>query len=518
MFHAKIERDAESIAPDGRAWWQTRVAAILLILAAAIPLVYPAIPPLVDVPGHMGQYRVELDLAGSPDLQRYFTFHWRLIGNLGVDLLVIPLSKLFGLEFATKLIVITIPSLTVAGFLAVAKQVHGRLPPTALLALPLAYSQPMNYGFVNFTLGIALALLAFAGWLRLAEQRRFRLRALVFAPLSILLFIVHTYGWAFLGVLTFANEFVSVRQRQKGWLAAVGISIRRCLVLALPLAMIVAWRGDAGVPMFPMWPGLKIKAFWLISVFRYNNRDLEMGLAFLAYCIFPFIILRSRPLLSRSLLTAAGLLLAVFLILPWIVFGSHFADMRLAAYLLATAILAVGASQATSRTASRIALTGAIFYAAFLTMRAVQFAHVADDQQRQLAALAHIPDGARVVTLVGNDCGNDWDLPINSHLGSYIIVRRSGFSNDQWLTPDANLLGLRDILQDRFASDPSQMVWQSSCRPSIFQPVDSALAAVNEGSARYLWLIDVRPANQRALGPWRKLWSDKKSALYRRAA
>src|SRR5919112_594789 len=64
------------------------------ILAAAIPLLYPAIPPLVDLLGHMGRYRVELDLSHSPWLSHYYGFQWAAIGNLGVDLLVMPLGRL----------------------------------------------------------------------------------------------------------------------------------------------------------------------------------------------------------------------------------------------------------------------------------------------------------------------------------------------------------------------------------------------------------------------------------------
>ena len=62
----------------------------LVVLATAMPLLYPPVPPLVDLLGHMGRYRVELDLDHSPWLQRYYDYHWAAIGNLGVDLLVDP--------------------------------------------------------------------------------------------------------------------------------------------------------------------------------------------------------------------------------------------------------------------------------------------------------------------------------------------------------------------------------------------------------------------------------------------
>src|SRR3569833_2746912 len=91
---------------DGkRPWWETRWCLALVVLATMLPLAYPQVPPLVDLLGHMGRYRVELDLDHSDFLQRYYDYHWAAIGNLGVDLLVIPLSKIFGNEHGGKEIV-----------------------------------------------------------------------------------------------------------------------------------------------------------------------------------------------------------------------------------------------------------------------------------------------------------------------------------------------------------------------------------------------------------------------------
>src|SRR5258708_8459426 len=90
-------------------WWETRLFLALVVMATMVPLIYPGVPPLVDLFGHMGRYRVELDLRHSPFLQLYYDYHWAAIGNLGVDLLVIPLGRLIGLELAVKLIVLSIP-------------------------------------------------------------------------------------------------------------------------------------------------------------------------------------------------------------------------------------------------------------------------------------------------------------------------------------------------------------------------------------------------------------------------
>ena len=83
-------------------WWQTRSFVIAVTLASVIPLLWPQIPPLVDLPGHMGRYRVQLAIGDNPWLSQWYDFRWQLIGNLGVDLLIEPLAPIFGLELRSS--------------------------------------------------------------------------------------------------------------------------------------------------------------------------------------------------------------------------------------------------------------------------------------------------------------------------------------------------------------------------------------------------------------------------------
>ncbi len=86
------------MAGEQRPWWEQPWFLLLLVLLAAVPLIYPTVPPLVDLLGHMGRYQVQLSVDSSPWLSRYYDFNWAPIGNLGIDLLVMPLGKLLGLE------------------------------------------------------------------------------------------------------------------------------------------------------------------------------------------------------------------------------------------------------------------------------------------------------------------------------------------------------------------------------------------------------------------------------------
>jgi hypothetical protein len=231
-------------AMQPRQWWESPILLTALVLLSAVPLLYPDIPPLVDLLGHMGRYRVELDIEQSPWLREYFGFHWAAIGNLGVDLLVLPLGRLIGLEPAVKLIILCIPPMTVAGFLWVAREVHGRVPPTAFFALPFALAHPFLYGFVNYALSIALAFLAFGLWLMLARLERLKLRAILFVPISLIVFFAHTYGWGVLGLMCFSAEAVRQHDKGSGWFRSGLNAAARASVMALPVVVMLEWRSE----------------------------------------------------------------------------------------------------------------------------------------------------------------------------------------------------------------------------------------------------------------------------------
>jgi hypothetical protein len=499
-------------------WWESRWLLIALVLLFAVPLVYPPIPPLVDVLGHMGRYRVELDVAHSPLLQQFYSYRWAAIGNLGVDALVKLLGPLVGLEPAVKLIVLAIPPLTVAGLLWVAREVHGRMPPTAFFALPFAYAHPFLFGFVNYALAMALALIAFGLWLRLGRLGRTRLRAILFVPISLIIFFCHTYGWGGLGLLCFSAEAVRQHDRGIGWFRAGVKAALHALVLALPLVIMLAWRSETHGGGTHGWFNWTFKWAWLLTAFRDRWKILDIASVAIVPAVLAFAILHPKLTFSRNLAFSGLVLVAAFVVLPWTVFGSAYADMRLVPYMLAILLLAIrfrGAVEPKLGTA--LAAAGLLFCVVRLGITTASLKLAADDQQAKLAALDHVPLGARVISLVGYPCGNFWALPRNTHLGGMVIVRRQGFSNDQWTIEGANLMSLRYRAAGLFAADPSQMVRANDCHVTNNWTVDRALDELGKTRDRfdYLWLIDPPPYDPNRVAGMQPVWRGPGSILYR---
>ena len=497
-----------------RPWWETRLFVAALILLSAVPLIYPAIPPLVDLLGHMGRYRVQLDVDTSPSLARYYGFTWQAIGNLGVDLLVAPLSKLFGLELAVKLIVLAIPPMTVAGFLWVAREVHGRLPPTALFALPFAYSHPFMFGFVNYALSIALAFLAFGLWLRLARLGRLKLRAILFVPISFIVFFAHTFGWGMLGLMAFSAEAVRQHDRGIGWVKSGIKAAAHAIVMALPVLVILNWRGKVQGPLMRDWfdPQLKLEA--VASVLRDRWLAFDFVSMLLVLGLLIYAIASKRLTLSRNLAFSALVLAAMFLLLPGMLFGSAYADMRLAPYMFAVALLAIRfRGEMHLGTARTLAVLGLTFLMLRVAGTTASLALAANDHSAKLEALDHVPMGARVASLAGRRCGLQWALQRNVHLGGMVIARRHGFSNNQWLINGTNLLTLRYREPGVFAADPSQIVWPNGCRSRSWW-IDRALRRFPREHFDYLWLIDPPPYDPKLVAELHPVWRGRDSVLY----
>jgi hypothetical protein len=489
-------------------WWERRATIVALTLIAMLPLLWPAVPPLVDLPGHMGRYRVELDGPGSV-LRQFYDFHWALIGNLGVDLLIVPMAAVFGLELGVKLIVMAIPALTVLGMLWIAREVHGRVPPTALFALPLAYSVPLLFGFLNFALSMALALLAFALWLRMARLEQYRLRAIIFLAISPLIWITHTYGLGFLGILAFSAELVRRRDAGKSWPDTFVESAIACLVLAPPIVFMLVVPTGSSLGNTGDWLNwtAKFEAASVILRDRWFWFDTLSRLVLVALVLFA--IFSPRLVYGKKLATSALLLLAACIVLPRVTFGGSFTELRLAPFALAMAILAIAPAKGTgAKFANVLAIVGLVFFGGRMVANTVSLGMAS---VRALAALDHLPLGARMISFTSASWTDRME-----HLAGMAIVRRRAFSNDQWNLTGLNLMSVIKTDAPGFTSDPSQTVTPKTPESGgLVLPINTAIARFPRAAFDYMWLINPPAYDVALTRGMTPVWRDGTDVLFR---
>lgn len=500
-------------APPHPTWLDSRTTLLLLLLAAALPLVWPTLPPLVDLPAHMGRWRVQTAIDQVPSLAAAFDFQWRLIGNLGVDLLVHVLTPLFGVELSTKLVVLSIPVIMAGGMIMLVREVHGRVPPTVLFAISLAYTYPFFFGFVNFWLAQALVFPLLALWLRLGKQGRYGFRAMLFLPLGFLLWVAHTVGWGLLGLCAFGSEMVLQRRRGRGWISSLWHAGLNCLPLAVPLVPMLLVNMGSRAPT-GKWFQWDLKLLFTLSVFRDRWKDFEVGSAALLYTLVGFGFLARDMFRVQWTLGVPALLCAVtFILMPRIVTGSNYADMRLVPFALALFLLSLDLPEAKARVRRGLAIAGALFLAVRIGAVTWSFYDYSERHVRELRALEHVERGSSVLSLVSRGCPRAWSTARLDHLPSMAIVRRDAFTNDQWTADNAQLIRIRKQGLGRYAGDPSEILYPRHCSREG-SVLEDAVRDFNRDAYDYVWTLDVPPGRVRQ--PDLKLiWSNGASALYR---
>ncbi len=479
-----------SLPPDLLGRWPVLVVISVL---ATVPLLLTPFQPLTDLYGHLARYAVQTELADRPLLQPFFSYDWQVIGNLGGDLLVQALHPVLGLEGAVRAMVILTQFLGALGILLVTREVHGRVTPLAFFAIPLLYGYPFNYGFINFSLSMALALLAFAAWLRLRAGGRERAALVWLGIAGALIWVCHTFGWAFLGLLagsTMLAETLTARTRP---VAMVGRVLGACWPLLLPLVPMVIWRAGAegtGIAHSAFY----FKMHYLVSALRTEWPTLDAAsLGVIAVALVGLPMLGHAFALDLRLRIAALLCFVCYFVMPTQVFESAFADMRLVPYALILGLLAIAPDRISPGRLRMVMALGLAFLVVRLGITGAAYV----EQDRRIAAtlpaLDHIPEGAKVAFFVVKPCAAPWPLPVLDHAGAMALVRRNAFVNDQWQRPGVNLLKVRYPAAGVFAHDPSQLVLREDCAEGTRPRLSQTLAQLPRGVFTHIWIVGEWP-------------------------
>lgn len=483
--------------------------ALAVCFLLTLPFFFVRIPPLTDLPGHMGNAAVAA-YAGDPVFAGRMSFHWHLIPNLGTDLIVSALRRLFGITLSYWIVAASLPFLLAAGIIMVARTINPHGAAATPWALIFVYSFPLNDGFLNYMLGVALCLISFSAWIRLDQRQR--LREGCWWIIMPLLFLCHVVAGCLLVLLIACRELDLARRRNQ---------MNRLLVRVRPLlssvVILLIWRltsrSFVGTNRFSI--PAKINA--LAMLLRDQNLLLDVGSLLLALAVF--IVGWRRGARPHHAVAAALLgLILLFIVTPAVLSNSDYADERLLPVIPMLAFATQDWSRVDPWLSRLVALSGMSLLLVRLAFTTAGFAAYSDSYSMELHALDHIPEHSRLIVLNNRDCNavRHWRGNRLDHIAELAIVYRRSWTNSEWDVDGGHLLQIHYRPSPHFYDDPSEYVWPSECggiarrHPTMLD----ALSTIPYEGVDYLWLVDARlPLGYRA--PRLALrWSEGNSALY----
>jgi hypothetical protein len=378
---------------------------------------------MADLPQHLAVAALIEHLhEPSFDLARYFEVDFSRTLYLLPYGLCIGLGRVLGLRLAMHVVVAlsSVLYLAAIGLLLRARQQPAWL---AVLALPFIYNRAFYWGFLNFNLGLALGLMAFALMARSPRRGGLELLAASCALLSV---VTHVYGVALLLACAGGWALFEPREVLARWRvlvpATLGAAVWALLIRSAPGIEKLA------PPLSPSF--VERLADFPRSVLGGSSDGLEPALLVLTVAVTlalagvprSMAAVKALPALERVLWAGALLNLVLYFVLPQGTESAGFVHFRHAA-------LGLGLLPALARAPTRErSMAGPVLVG--VASVAVSLVHLVgfDREARSFdAVLAVMPPAARVLYLPLDPNGASLETLPYLHFGAYVQAERGGF-------------------------------------------------------------------------------------------
>ncbi len=439
LAHLQLETRAATVA-----YW----TAVLLVSASVL---VPRLLPAVDYPQHLALADVARRLLDprAPEHARYWINYFTYNGLFHV--VVAELGRLLPIELAGRLVVASSLALLGGGALALVRTL-GRPPSHAALFVPAIYSFSLGWGFVNFTLGTALAVTAAA----LVARALVRPSATLFAATALLgLACAATHVLAMLLLCLLGAALAA----EVGWRSVGRVGDRldrrawrtflRAFGALSPLLLGAAWciavykiqyawdpvaYKDATLEGTspPLWQKFAYFGAWATGLHSDRTDQVLLGAALAVMAtggVLARLGRRGAPesglaAKSRAVVLPFFAFLGAYLVTPMVFIGTHLIFPRLAQLVVLTAAIAAPAFPARVRTtARRVSLAIAVLTGVSLVVHMALFARETNDASR---VIDDAPEGRRATAVVYSPETFSFRNGPLVHLAAYYGARKHG--------------------------------------------------------------------------------------------
>jgi hypothetical protein len=375
----------------------------------AVPVALVRVPPLLDYPNHLARIWLLAGGIGHPPLDAIYVVDWSGAStNIGIDLLAATIGHLVGGLVLAPLLLVAALILPPLGASLLNRAVFGGWHWWQVGFAALAWNSTLLAGFLNFQIGLGLALLAAAADPAIG-RRTGPLGALaVRAVLGGILLVFHIFAAGFYGVLLAGLAFGPDRTPFTGTRTLSRAALRSMLAagsgVGLPLAvflLVAPVRPGGRVPegVYDNHVGYTLVSKLVALMSAIATYDLRADIAVVVILWTMARLAASGPLLRihAGLVTAAVGLLALALLVPSEADGTAFVDWRFPIMAALTLVAAL-------RPGFRSARAGSVAACILLLVVLARTGWMAGIWQQRQAdvtaverALALVPPGAAVL-------------------------------------------------------------------------------------------------------------------------
>lgn len=211
--------------------------AIAVGLICLAPLFLTPVLPFIDFYAHILRYYILANAGAETQFASNYLPAWKLLPNLGLDVLGAAILAIVPALLAAKLIAGLLILVLFTAVLYLAHALRGHIPlPSIFLAGILVYSHILVWGFSNFLLGLGLAIGGVAFWIR--TRNRPGLQLCVSAVFGIILLFVHAFAFGIWGILLGCVELMLAIEARATGLRPLAIRTSRLLSLAVVPALL----------------------------------------------------------------------------------------------------------------------------------------------------------------------------------------------------------------------------------------------------------------------------------------
>ncbi len=455
------------------------IAFWVLTAIVLVPVFSVAVPPLADYVNHLARMKVIAVQGADPYLDAFYRIEWQLIPNLAMDLIVPPLEKAMSVYAAGQVFTALTVVASVTGPMAIHRALYGRINAFPLTAFVVVYNGIFLFGMMNFLLGVGLAMWGLAFWIA-CQEKPLWVRMVVSAVFCLLLYVCHLYAIGLYGLGIGSFEIWAWWKRRFRFDREFFVDLAALILPVLPIVPLFLASSTWGLVGEYAWaPQSKMDGLQLIFRTYIDTHDLAvMGLGFAA---LGWALHRGILSVHPAILPLAVFGSAVFLAMPYTLFGSEMADQRMpvALTLMLLGFVHLDPEDKWSKAGFLALVVGfALLRVGDVTLQWVRVEKIYEDFR---VSLGKVPQGAKILVAHADDPkGTQAEQDAISHAPCVAMIERSALVSTAFTVKGKQIMTVRKAYH-------GQVDTEDGVPPTISQLVAASYVRPDDAPRDHFW-------------------------------